>query len=133
MPHRTNDVERAYPLTHPHTLVSHITDLLWIALLTTASHQKFEPEPDGVPTNALDTLITEGVFCAHQNPRWSSITDSNRQCHLGRVKCYHYTNTAYKWWFSSLPQISMTCPYLISLILPDLSTTKHFCSKAVFF
>ena len=64
---------------------------------------------------------------------WSWIRDSNRQRHLGRVKCYHYTNTAYKWWFSSLPQISMTCPYLIGLILPDLSTTKHFCSKAVFF
>ena len=64
---------------------------------------------------------------------WSWIRGSNRQCHLGRVKCYHYTNTAYKWWFSSLPQISMTCPYLIGLILPDLSTTKHFCSKAVFF
>lgn len=25
---------------------------------------------------------------------WSSITDSNRQYHLGRVRCYHYTNAA---------------------------------------
>lgn len=42
-----------------------------MTLLTIASYLKFESELDGVSTNALDAFITEGVFCAHPNPRWT--------------------------------------------------------------